>query len=204
MANTENITTEQHIIDVARQVFTEKGFAEASMSDIAARVGINRPALHYYFRTKERLYATVYAQIVQSFVPAVRDIIMQDMPMKDRIERVVDIYITAMENDPMLPLFVAREIQRDANFFLQTVRGLGLKENSDRFHQLLLDEMERGNVRPLPLEHIFYTFCGLVFAPFMVRPVADIAFPMTDNARHDSLLRWKSLVTRQLIALLCP
>ena len=48
--NNENLETK--IIEVAKQQFIENGFAETSMSDIAAKVGINRPGLHYYFRTK--------------------------------------------------------------------------------------------------------------------------------------------------------
>ena len=51
MGATENNELEHQIIETAKQLFIEKGFAETSMSDIAARVGINRPTLHYYFRT---------------------------------------------------------------------------------------------------------------------------------------------------------
>ena len=46
---TENI--ESRIIEAAKQEFIKKGFEQTSMSDIAAVVGINRPTLHYYFRT---------------------------------------------------------------------------------------------------------------------------------------------------------
>ena len=46
---------EARILEVAKTLFVEKGFAETSMSEIAGVVGINRPALHYYFRTKSRM-----------------------------------------------------------------------------------------------------------------------------------------------------
>ena len=51
MATTEYNDLERQIIETAQQLFIEKGFAGTSMSDIAATVGINRPTLHYYFRT---------------------------------------------------------------------------------------------------------------------------------------------------------
>lgn len=54
MATTEHSDLEQQIIKTAQQLFIEKGFVETSMSDIAATVGINRPTLHYYFRTKDK------------------------------------------------------------------------------------------------------------------------------------------------------
>ena len=45
MENNENL--EDRIVDVAKDVFLENGFEMTSMSDIAAKVGINRPTLHY-------------------------------------------------------------------------------------------------------------------------------------------------------------
>lgn len=39
-----NEDLEKKIIEAAKELFIENGFAETSMSDIAAKVGINRPA----------------------------------------------------------------------------------------------------------------------------------------------------------------
>ena len=64
MATTEHSDLEQQIIKTAQQLFIEKGFVETSMSDIAATVGINRPTLHYYFRTKDKMFKAVFGSIV--------------------------------------------------------------------------------------------------------------------------------------------
>ncbi len=61
MGATENNELEYQIIETAKQLFIEKGFVETSMSDIAAKVGINRPTLHYYFRTKDRMFQEMEA-----------------------------------------------------------------------------------------------------------------------------------------------
>ena len=60
MGATENNELEYQIIETAKQLFIEKGFVETSMSDIAAKVGINRPTLHYISGQKTecfRLYS---------------------------------------------------------------------------------------------------------------------------------------------------
>ena len=44
---------EPRIIEAAKRVFVRKGYEAATMSDVAAEVGIGRTALHYYYRTKE-------------------------------------------------------------------------------------------------------------------------------------------------------
>ena len=69
MATTEHSDLEQQIIKTAQQLFIEKGFVETSMSDIAATVGINRPTLHYYFRTKDKMFKAVFGSIVMSLMP---------------------------------------------------------------------------------------------------------------------------------------
>ncbi|GDY33829.1 TetR family transcriptional regulator [Gandjariella thermophila] len=43
------------MLDVAEQVFAERGFAAASMDDIAERVGLSKPMLYEYFGSKEGL-----------------------------------------------------------------------------------------------------------------------------------------------------
>ena len=42
---------ESRIIEAAKRVFVRKGYEAATMSDVAAEVGIGRTALHYYYRT---------------------------------------------------------------------------------------------------------------------------------------------------------
>ena len=73
--NNENLETK--IIEVAKQQFIENGFAETSMSDIAAKVGINRPGLHYNFRTKERMIQAVFGEIVLFLLSKLLYIVLQ-------------------------------------------------------------------------------------------------------------------------------
>ena len=45
------------ILDVASDVFLEEGYANASMSEIAARLGGSKGTLYNYFKNKEELFA---------------------------------------------------------------------------------------------------------------------------------------------------
>ena len=97
MATTEHSDLEQQIIKTAQQLFIEKGFVETSMSDIAATVGINRPTLHYYFRTKDKMFKAVFGSIVMSLMPKIQDIVKQDIPFMERyiqILRSIDSILT--------------------------------------------------------------------------------------------------------------
>jgi TetR/AcrR family transcriptional regulator len=53
--------TRSSIIDAARAEFAEQGFAGARMARIAARAGVNKQLLHYYFGNKAGLHVAAAA-----------------------------------------------------------------------------------------------------------------------------------------------
>lgn len=201
----EKNNVEQQIIEAAKQVFVEKGFAETSMSDIAVRAGINRPALHYYFRTKERMFEAVFADLVCSFAPSITEAIQQDAPIADRIARVVDIYADVLRRNPHLPLFAMKEIRRDAAHILASARRIDkIAHTAQQVATALQGEMAAGNIRRMPLEHVFYTFYGLLFIPFLTAPLINSLLPRPAAPFDQRLEEWKAQAVRQLCYLLLP
>ena len=51
--------TRTAILDAAEKVFLDKGYGEASMSQIAAQAGVTKSLLHHYFGSKENLWTEV-------------------------------------------------------------------------------------------------------------------------------------------------
>jgi AcrR family transcriptional regulator len=47
---------ETQMLEIATEVFCERGYAGASMNEIAGRCGITKPMLYLYFDSKQRLY----------------------------------------------------------------------------------------------------------------------------------------------------
>jgi AcrR family transcriptional regulator len=47
---------ETQMLEIATEVFCERGYAGASMNEIAGRCGITKPMLYLYFESKQRLY----------------------------------------------------------------------------------------------------------------------------------------------------
>jgi AcrR family transcriptional regulator len=51
--------TRERILDAAEALFAERGYAGASLRDVAARVGVRPPSLYNHFTGKDALYAAV-------------------------------------------------------------------------------------------------------------------------------------------------
>jgi TetR/AcrR family transcriptional regulator len=197
----ENNNIEEKIISVAREVFIEKGFEGASMSDIAARVGINRPTLHYYYRTKDKMFQAVFISIIHSFTPKIQDMVIKDnIPFENKIEKVIDIYLEVALNNPYLPLFIIREVNRNAKSFVEALRTIYIENFLNKVGTVLLHEMESGNIKQIPLRIVFNTFYGLMIFPFLSK---DLLFMDSGKTLEDSIKEWKPYFVEQMKHLLC-
>lgn len=197
----ENLET--RIIKAARALFVEKGYAETSMSDIALRVGINRPVLHYYFRTKERMFQAVFGDIVLSVVPVVMDIIRQrEKSVTERVTEVVEAYYALFLSNPRLPMFVIREMNRDATCLLRTAEQLGLPEKLGAILDHLHQEMQTGRLRNVPPRFLFFNLYGLLTIPFLTQDLTHSLFLEQGERFEEMLEKWKPYVISQLVGLL--
>jgi AcrR family transcriptional regulator len=63
--------TRGHLIAVARQRFTEQGYAATSIEDIVQRAGVAKGALYHHFSGKDALFRAVYEAVLADVVSAV-------------------------------------------------------------------------------------------------------------------------------------
>ncbi len=71
---------ERAILAAAEAVFAEHGFGGATMAAIAARAGVPKPNVHYYFPTKERLYRAVVERVLTAWLEAASSFDTSDDP----------------------------------------------------------------------------------------------------------------------------
>lgn len=193
---------ENKILLAARDAFIERGYTDTSMSEIALRVGINRPTLHYYFRTKDRLFQAVFGEIILTVVPHIKEIIRQDeQSVGERVEKIVDFYYKLFMKHPNLPLFIVCEINRDADHLIATLKALNAPEAMKEVVALIEKEMEEGKMRRVSLQYMFFTFYGMLTYPFICRRLSEKIF--NDGQSYSAMLHeWKHVVASQMEALL--
>ena len=194
---------EERILACAEKLFLERGFDGTNMSDIALSVGINRPTLHYYFRTKDKMFRAVLARIVLSFVPRVYDIVVNsEKPVAERISQVFDAYMAIFLAKPCLPLFMAREVQRDFDFLLRMLQQEQIDRYVRKIIRALEAEMDAGKLKKVPLRTLFYTFYGLMVFPFLSRRLTESLLLAEGETFEEMLEEWKRQVVAQVCVLL--
>ena len=162
-------STEEHILDAAKKVFLQKGFDGARMQEIADEAGINKALLHYYFRSKEKMFQSVFTEAFQDFLPRVGEAIESDMPLFEKIRIFVDSYITMLSNNPHLPIFILAEINRNPEVILGSFREAGVRPES--IVKSIIEEINLGRVRPVNPKHLIVNMIGLCIFPFIGKPI---------------------------------
>jgi AcrR family transcriptional regulator len=61
------------ILESAHRVFSQKGYREATMDEIADGVGLSKPALYRYYPSKEELFREIFRLFNQATAKALRE-----------------------------------------------------------------------------------------------------------------------------------
>lgn len=206
MSTEEVITMENRILEAAKQVFVRKGYEATKMGDVATEAGIGRTALHYYYRTKEMLFDAIFDQLMDALLPNLEVIMDEDAPFLEKLPKIIEQYAMTLRMNPLFPSFVINELQRDPEHIYHSV----LKDPSRvkpivRLQTQILEEMEQGLIRKMPLIYTATTLISLLIFPTLVRyPVTSI-FLDGDAAKFDAFLEERiPFVTDIMIRLLSP
>jgi len=171
MAKTD--TTEQKIVSAAKKVFLTKGLAGARMQDIANEAGINKALLHYYFRSKDKLFEYIFTEVAGSFLPKAIGIIESDKRVFEKIEIFCREYITQVMQTPYMPIFILNEINRQPEAFIKKMFG-NRKPPIQSFLKQLQEEIKEGRIKPINPVQLFVNVMGLCLFPFVARPIIQM------------------------------
>lgn len=190
------------IIEVAKQMFLEYGYKNTNMSDIATNIGINRTALHYYYNTKEKLFQAVFGTIIETFLPKIQDILLTQEPFFEKLEKIIDIYFEIFLSTPYLPSFILGEINRDVNHLLSTAYEVGFGNYIRLVSEIINKEMEKGNIKQIPIHIILMSFISQLTFPFIAKNLIEEVLKTDNKKLEDIIENWKKVILMQMKALL--
>ena len=75
------------IVEAAAEIFREKGFAAASLEDIASEVGMWKGSLYHYIDSKEDLLFAVVKEPAERILDEVQQIVQLDLPASEKLRQ---------------------------------------------------------------------------------------------------------------------
>ena len=185
--------TEQRILHAARRVFVRRGTVGARMQEIAAEAGVNQALLHYYFRSKDRLAATVFAEVAGRLLPAIAELLGSDASIEEKVERFIHLYIDGVRQSPFIPGYLVSELHQQPERLTPLIDAAGPAARlaadavRQRLGAQLRDAAAAGAIRSITAEQFFVNMVALCVMPFLARPLLDALLGM-DAASFDRFL----------------
>lgn len=185
--------TEERILAAARIVFIRKGMDGARMQDIADEAGINKALLHYYFRNKEQLFERIFQEAINRFVPRVRQILVSEDTVYDKIRLFCAEYIQMALENPYIPVFIIGEVNKQPAQILARVFG---KNPPDmRFFAAQLEtEIKAGKIIDISPVQLIMNMMSMCIFPFLGRPIFQTVLGMDDLQFRLQMEHRKTLV----------
>ncbi|MFV0589873.1 MAG: TetR/AcrR family transcriptional regulator [Draconibacterium sp.] len=198
MSDLKKDNTEEKILNAAQKVFIEKGMDGARMQAIADEAGINKALLHYYFRTKEKLFNAIFQKVFSRILPNLMSMIRSGLPLEEKLGTFVEAYIDTLQKNPYVPTFILKEMNRNPDFLVSTIKSGGI--NPQEILDMLEAEMDAGKIRRMDPREVMVNIISLSILPIAAKPLFTIIFFENDKkAYKDFVERRKKSVTEFIL-----
>jgi TetR/AcrR family transcriptional regulator len=202
MAQEKN--TEELIIEAARKIFVKRGLAGARMQDIADEAGINKAMLHYYYRSKEKLFEIIFNEAFSKVINPLGQIVERPLPIDEKIRAIVEQYITGIAEVPYLPIFIFSEINQQPEMMVKRLSSAPAFPSIMSFMKEVIDAGKSGIIKEVSPIQLFLNIVSLCIFPFVARPLVQGVFQQ-DNVQFDLLIQErKKMVADVILAWLKP
>lgn len=123
----------ERILAGAVAVFSRRGYRAASMNEVADQVGLRKPTLYHYVRTKQDLLVAVYEEVLDESLRGARAIVAEAPSSREAVRRLIvervrytcehrDLLTICFHEESALPAELAEPILERRREFERVVR----------------------------------------------------------------------------------
>jgi len=99
------------IRDAAARLFADKGYASASVADIAAACGVSKALLYHYYRDKEHLLQDIAASYVERLQSIVSEVQAERLPPAAHLRQLISRFMTEYEHSAALHRVLVQDVK---------------------------------------------------------------------------------------------
>lgn len=182
--------TEALILQAAEREFLEKGYSGAKTTAIAQAAGVTHAMLHYYFRTKEKLFEKIVADKMDKLKRVMFGVIGNpDLPLRERLKQGVEQHFDFIAENPHLPRFIFNELHEHPERIDQVKNSIA--SIAAKAITTLQNEIDRkaasGECRPVDARMLMLDIASLNLFPFIAAPLISSSFGKLFEGRDELL-----------------
>jgi TetR/AcrR family transcriptional regulator len=165
--------TEEKIFDSATVVFVEKGLDGSRMQDIADRAGINKSLLHYYYRSKDKLFDAVFQKLAGKVFAKFAPVFNEKLTLEEKIRFFYKEHISFMKENPRLPSFILNEINHNPARIKKIIKSVDFNQLWKMLEDQHKKELEMYNITRESIPQIMTTIASISVFPFAARGIIE-------------------------------
>lgn len=175
---------EEAILEVAERLFLEKGFSLTSTTEIAKAVGCNQALVHYYFRTKDNLFNTIFEQKFRLFFQHVFELgNLNKLTFVEKLKHIIESHFDMLRANPKLPLLIISELSRrpeQIDLLKEKLQGIP-QILFEKLNAELNAEIEAGRIRQTSLLDLLLTTLSINVSLFLLMPIVSQVMSVDEN-----------------------
>jgi TetR/AcrR family transcriptional regulator len=178
--------TQNKIIKAARKIFIKNGMSGTRMQHIADEAKINKSLLHYYFRSKEKLFDAVFKYALFKFIPKIGSVLNSEKPLFEKIELLTEQYMTVLMKNQFIPMFVLHEINTNPKKLYELLKQAGI--SPDKYVEQIEHDKRKGVITDINPEQLVINILSLCVFPVAARPLLQRIFFENDSNKYRQFL----------------
>lgn len=194
--------TEEKIFEAATEVFIEKGLDGSRMQDIADKAEINKSLLHYYYRSKDKLFNAVFEMIAMKMLKRFAPVFELNLSFEDKIRFFFKEHIAFLQKNPRLPSFLLNEINRNPARIRKFLANVHIESLWEMFYTQHKTELERCGITRENIPQILTTMAAISVFPFAAKKLLEELFGITGLKFEDYIEERKSFAADFVISAL--
>ncbi|WRQ32914.1 TetR/AcrR family transcriptional regulator [Bacteroidales bacterium MB20-C3-3] len=206
MKPVKDSSTEEKILIAAEKLFYERGYAMTHTTDIARLAGCNQALVHYYFRSKERLFDLFFENKVRLFINVFLTEGNDESNFQAKIAKKIKAHFDILKANPRLPFLLFNEISTNQKRLEKIRENLGvipslLIQNLDKE---LDDLYKKGEIRQISAVDLMLSIISLNAVMFIADPIVRIMTNCNDEEFSSMLEKRREDNVKTILARLQP
>jgi AcrR family transcriptional regulator len=190
--------TEKLIKETAKRVFFAEGKLHATTQEIADAAGINRASIHYYFRSRQKLFDTVFIEATTEMRSKVQSIMEAGFSFREKTEKFIETFIEKSLKHPYLEMFIATEINTNPEIQLHILKPGNDKERMEQLENDIKNEVGEGRMKPITPHHFIISMMSLCSFPFLGQDIIKNAFSINNEEYKKLIAERKDVIIKLL------
>lgn len=208
MSEDKEENMEDKILQIAEEQFLKKGFAMTSLAEIAKLAGCNHALLHYYFRTKEKLFTRIFFEKSKLFVSILNADDNSNDDFLTKIRHKVERYFDLLEANQNIPFLFINEMLTNPSrlMFIHENTNIELMKTQilPNFEKEIEQAVQRGEIRPITPLNLLLDIIALCAFTMLSLPILQEVLQIDENDKKAILAQRKTDIVENILRYLRP